>query len=132
VPAGSAIYVNEYTTHCSTLPGDHNGFGTSESDLRKCSLGVDGSTTKVLINVWLDGRYVAKFGNYFWKGTLAFPASLAQSRFKGVAQRQLRAAAWGWSLLLRNLPKGTHTVRCQVLDPDRTLKTGSTVTLYVR
>lgn len=123
VPAGSAVYVNEYTTHCSTLPGEHDGFGTSDSELRKCSLGVNRSTVKALINVWLDGRYLSKFGNSFWMGTLVFSVS--------VKEQEAQAAAWGWSLLLRPLPKGTHTVRCQVLEPDRKLKAESIVTLHV-
>lgn len=123
VPAGSAIYVNEYTTHCSTLPGEHEGFGGSVSELRKCSLGVNRSTVKALINVWLDGKYVPEFGKYFWMGTLVFPVS--------VKAAEAQAAAWGWSLLLRPLPKGTHTVRCQVLEPNRKPKTESIVTLHV-
>lgn len=123
VPAGSAVYVNEYTTHCSTLPGEHDGFGGNESELRKCSLGVDRATVKVGINAWLDGRAVPKFGKDFWMGTLVFPVS--------VNEEEVDAAAWGWSLLLRPLPKGTHTVRCQVMNPNRTPKTESIVTLHV-
>jgi hypothetical protein len=124
VPEGSAIYVNAYTTHCSTLEGEHDGFGTSESELRKCSLGVNRATVKVLINLWLDRQYLNKFGNYFWTGTLAFPVN--------VKEQEVRAAAWGWSLLLRPLPKGTHTVRIQVLEPNRKPKIESMITLRVR
>jgi hypothetical protein len=123
VPAGSAVYVNEYTTHCSTLPDEHEGFGTSDAELQKCSLGVNRSTVKALINVWLDGRSVPKFGKYFWMGTQAFPVN--------VKEQEVEAAAWGWSLLMRPLPKGTHTVRCEVLDPNRKPKTESIVTLHV-
>jgi hypothetical protein len=134
VPAGQEIYINEYTTHCSTIPGDHPGFpDSSANDLETCSRGIDGATTKVLISVWLDGRNVPKFGNYYWRGTLAFTAKLAANRFKGVADRQITAAAWGWSLLLARLPKGRHTVYCRVLHPvTRRLKTKSLITLRVR
>lgn len=131
VPAHQPIYVNEYTTDCSTIPGDHNGFGTSDNDLMTCSRGIGGSTTKVLISVWLDRRNVPRFGNVFWRGTKAFPVELAPGRFEGVADRQVLAAAWGWSLLLRGLPKGTHTLRCRVLHPNRVFKTGSLITLHV-
>ena len=132
VPAGQPIYINEYTTHCSTMPGDHNGFGTSDTDLETCSRGVNGSTTKVLISVWLDKRNVPRFGNVFWRGTKGFSVRLANHRFPGVTQREVRAAAWGWTLLLRKLPKGTHTVLCRVLYPDRRLKTQSLITVHVR
>jgi hypothetical protein len=132
VPAGQPIYINEYTTHCSTIPGDHQGFGTSAFDVQTCSYGIHRSTTKVLISVWLDGQNVPRFGNDLWKGTNAFSVNLASDRFKGVAQRRVQAAAWGWTLLLRGLPKGTHTVFCRVLYPDRRVKAQSTVTLRVR
>jgi hypothetical protein len=131
VPAHQPIYINEYTTHCSTIPGDHAGFGTTANDLMTCSRGLGGATTKVLISVWLDRRNVPRFGNVFWRGTLAFPVQLTPKRFEGVAVRQIRAAAWGWSLLLRGLPKGNHTVLCRVLYPNRRYKTGSLITLHV-
>lgn len=123
VPAGSAVYINEYTTHCSTLPGEHGSFGTSDSELVKCSLGVNRSTVKALINSWLDGREVPKFGKYFWIGTGAFPVDV-----KG---QEAQAAAWGWSLLLRPLPKGAHIVRCRVLEADRKPKAESVIRLHV-
>lgn len=121
VPAGSAVYVNEYTTHCSTLPGEHDGFGASVAELRKCSLGVNRSTVKVGISAWLDGNAVPLFGKDFWMGTLTFP----------VKAKRAQAAAWGWSLLLKPLPQGSHTVRCRVTTPAKRLEAESIVTLHV-
>ena len=127
VPARRPIYVNELSTQCSTLPGHHNGFGTSDSDLRQCSRV---GTVKALISAWLDGRDVPHFGHYWWKGTLAFGVDIPQGRFPGNPSHA-RAAAWGWSLALRGLPKGKHTIKCQGLHPNRQKYFDSRVTLYV-
>lgn len=125
VPAGSAVYINAYTTHCSTVEGEHPGFGPNASEVRKCALGVNKYTVRVGINAWLDGRQVTLFGHNFWDGTPAFPVT--------IKEQEAEAAAWGWSLLLRPLPKGTHTVRIQVKTPNPAKKplTESRITLHV-
>ena len=129
VPAGQAIYVNELSTECSNIPGHHNGWGTSDSQLERCSSAV---TERALISEFLDGRRVPNFGRIFWKGGPAFSVSIPPHRFGGTNQRQARAAVWGWSLLLRRLPKGTHTVRCRARYRNGKLEFASLVTLHVR
>ncbi len=130
VSAHHPIFVNELSTECSTIPGHHNGWGTSDSDLQKCSRTV---TEKALITEWLDGRRVPNFGKTFWKPVSAFSVTVPPKRFKGFSQGgQARAAVWGWSLLLKGLPKGTHTVRCKATYPNGKLEFQSRVTLYVR
>jgi hypothetical protein len=124
VPAGSAVYVNAYTTRCATLPGEHPGFGASPAELRKCSLGVNKYTVRVGINAWLDGRQVALFGHDFWTGTPVFTVT--------AHGEEAEAAAWGWSLLLTPLRKGTHTVRIQVKTPSKQPLTESEIALHVR
>jgi hypothetical protein len=129
VPAGEAIYINSLSTECSNLPGQHNGWGTSDSDLQKCSRTV---TEKALITEWLDGQRVPNFGKIFWKTVPAFTASVSAGRFPGVSQSSARAAAWGWSLLLKGLPKGTHRIKCKATYPSGGTEFASTVTLKVQ
>jgi hypothetical protein len=128
-PAHEPILINSLSTECSNLPGQHNGYGTSDSDLQKCSRAV---TEKALITEWLDGQRVPNFGKIFWKQVPAFTASVSPGRFKGVSQSSARASAWGWSLLLKGLPKGTHTVKCKATYPSGGTEFASTVTLKVR
>lgn len=109
VPAGQPIFINALSTECSSIPGHHDGWGTSDSDLQKCSRTV---TEKALITEWVDGRRVSDFGKTFWKGVHAWSVNIPSGRFPGVTQTRARAAAWGWSLLLKKLPRGTHTVKC--------------------
>lgn len=131
VPSGSAIYVNEYSNHCSTLEGEHNGFGTSAADITQCALGPNHATAMVGISSWLDGQQVPTFGHYFWIATNSFQVSPEPERFPEAGAGPVTAAAWGWSLLLRPLPKGTHTVRCRVTSPAKKTIAESTVTLHV-
>ena len=129
VPAGEPIFINSLSTECSDLPGQHNGWGTSDSDLQKCSRAI---TEKALITEWLDGQRVPNFGKIFWKQVPAFTASVSPGRFAGVTQSSTRASAWGWSLLLKGLPKGTHTVKCKATYPSGGTEFASTVTLKVQ
>jgi hypothetical protein len=133
VSANQPIYVNEYTNMCSTIPGEHNGFGTAPVDIRNCTYTI----SHVLISVWLDKHNIGNvFGRSFWVGTPAFPVTLAAGRFEGVSDRNVTAAVWGWTLLLKKLPKGKHTLKCRVLwgtGPNpRKLKAQSIITLHVR
>jgi hypothetical protein len=127
-PAGKPIYVNGFSTECSTVPGHHNGWGTSDSQLQKCSRTV---TERALITEWLDGRRVPNYGRTFWKTVPTFRVTVPAHRFKGFGGGRARAAAWGWSLLLRGLPRGRHTVRCKATYPSGKLEFQSRVTLYV-
>jgi hypothetical protein len=127
-PAGKPIYVNGFSTECSTIPGHHNGWGTSNSQLQRCSRTV---TERALITEWLDGRRVANYGKIFWKPVTAFHVTVPAHRFRGFSRRHARAAAWGWSLLLKGLPRGTHTVRCKATYPSGKLEFQSRVTLHV-
>ncbi len=128
MPAGHPIFINSLSTECSTIPGQHNGWGTSKSDLQKCSRTV---TEKALITEWLDGQRVPNFGKTFWKTVPQFSVNVPAGRFKNFQGGQVRAAAWGWSLLLKKLPKGKHTVRCRAFYPNGKLEFQDRVTLYV-
>jgi hypothetical protein len=101
-PAGRAIYVHEVTFECSTLMGDHNGFGTTNADLVKCAKAFFNS--KVTYGATLDGQTVdlhalnAATGEFFVAKVVGQPAPTA------------RSAAYGPGILLRGLSKGTHTI----------------------
>lgn len=128
MPAGHPIFVNSLSTECSTIPGHHNGWGTSKSQLQKCSRTV---TEKARITEWLDGQRVPNFGRVFWKTVTQFSVNVPAGRFKGFNGGQVRAAAWGWSLLLKKLPKGKHTVRCRAFYPNGKLEFQDRITLYI-
>jgi hypothetical protein len=58
VPTGEPIYVHGISNECSTIKGDHNGFGTSPAQLERCArkgFKGDGGTA------WLDGVKVANY-----------------------------------------------------------------------
>jgi hypothetical protein len=130
VAAHKPIFVNELSTACSTISGQHNGWGTSDGDLQKCSRTI---TERAGITEWLDGQRVPNFGKVFWKPVKAFAVTVPPHRFSTFKSGgQARAAAWGWALLLKGLPKGTHTVRCRAFYSNRKLEFQSKVTLYVR
>jgi hypothetical protein len=128
MPAGHPIFVNSLSTECSTIPGHHNGWGTSKSQLQKCSRTV---TEKARITEWLDGQRVPNFGRVFWKTVKQFSVNVPAGRFKGFKGGQVRAAAWGWSLLLKKLSKGKHTVRCRAFYPNGKLEFQDRITLYI-
>lgn len=129
LPAHQPISVNELATECSTIPGHHNGWGTSNSQLQRCSRIV---TERALITEWLDGRRVPNFGKTFWKPVKAFRVTVPPHRFSTFKQGgRARVAVWGWLLVLKGLPKGTHTVRCKATYPNGKLEFESKITLYV-
>jgi hypothetical protein len=128
MPAGHPIFANSLSTECSTIPGHHDGWGTSKSQLQKCSRTV---TEKARITEWLDGQRVPNFGRTFWKTVKEFTVDVPAGRFKGFNGGHVRAAAWGWSLLLKKLPKGKHTVRCRAFYPDGKLEFQDQITLYI-
>lgn len=127
-PSGHPIFINSLSTECSTIPGQHDGWGTSRSQLQKCSRTV---TERALITEWLDGQRVPDFGKTFWKTVTQFRVHVPAGRFKGFKGGQVRAAAWGWSLLLKQLPKGRHTVRCRAFYPNGKLEFQDRVTLDI-
>ncbi|MFL5824456.1 MAG: hypothetical protein ACJ764_13565 [Solirubrobacteraceae bacterium] len=130
VPARHPIFVNELGRGCANIPGQHNGYGTSDYQLDLCAREVP---QKALISEWLDGRRVRNpnYGRYFWFNARVFTVHVPAGRFNGFGPRRTHAAAWGWALLLKGLPKGTHTVRCKGRYPDGRFEFGSHVTLYV-
>ena len=131
VPAGKPIFVNELGRGCANIPGQHNGYGTSKSALDLCARQVP---EKALIVEFLDGRKVThpNYGQTFWKNAGVFSIKAPAGRFGLKKSKTTNAAAWGWALLLKGLPKGTHTVHCKARYPHGgKIEFLSTVTLHV-
>jgi hypothetical protein len=101
-PAGRAIYVHEVTFECSTLKGDHNGFGTTNADLVKCAK--DFINSKVTYSATLDGQTVDLHALDAATGEFFVPKVVGQSA------PTARSAAYGPGILLLGLSKGTHTI----------------------
>lgn len=105
-PTGRPIYLPGPEDECSTLPGDHNGFGTTESQLKRCArAGMKGA----LASASVDGHRISHF-NGFITATGVYSIHLPKNRFPGVKQRSGRSAAYGYGLLVIGLTKGTHTL----------------------
>jgi hypothetical protein len=106
-PAGRPIYVGGLNNECSTLQGDHNGFGTSPAQLRRCArAGFRGLSATATV----DGRRVANY--------LRLIATTPVVRFHvprrialGIKPQSGRSVAHGEGLLLSRLSTGTHTIR---------------------
>jgi hypothetical protein len=130
VPTGRPIFVNELGRGCADIPGQHDGYGTGSAALALCARQIP---EQALISEWLDGRRVTNpsYGRYFWSSAGVFSVSIAPHRFKGFHKGQARAAAWGWALLLKGLPKGTHTVRCKARHRNGKIEFTSRVFLHV-
>jgi hypothetical protein len=126
-PAGRPIYLGAPADECSTLPGDHKGYGTTASQLKRCARA--GFNVFSDVKAWVDDRRVSRYAR-FTTATQAFAFHIPKNRFPGVKQRSGRSAAYGYGLLLTGLTKGTHTVR-QTFTLNGT-KVDNTVTLHVR
>jgi hypothetical protein len=106
VPADRPLYVDGVTNECSTLPGDHAGFGTSPPQLKRCARagfkGLSGTAT-------LDGIRVADYRNLIAATNLIHIRVPKRNQF-GITGRSGTSAAYGEGLLLSGLPLGTHTI----------------------
>lgn len=107
-PAGRPIYLPGPGNECSTLPGDHSGYGTTDQQLKRCAAaGMKGAT----VRAWFDGHRVPGFQKSFITATRVYLIKLPKNRFKGIKQRRGRSAADGYGLLVIGLTKGTYTLR---------------------
>jgi hypothetical protein len=105
-PAGQPMYVIELSGECSTFPGDHGNFGTTDSQLKKCARtlysGVVETTT-------VDGQPIDVSKSL--KSTQPFSVNLASgNNILGLPPGEGRSAAYGYGLVLTGLPDGTHII----------------------
>jgi len=114
-PAGRAIYVGEPAYECSTLNGDHTGYGTTPADLEKCAKAdwIAGTKGVSFSQQLLDGHSINLQELVTTTGEFYVPKVTAGSfmcRALGTPTCAPTAysAAAGAGLLLRDLPKGAH------------------------
>jgi hypothetical protein len=116
-PAGRAIYSAETSTECSTLMGDHRGFGTTPADLQNCARAeYDKGTSEGSWSLVLDGRsidvrkLVVATGEFYVPKVVAGAVDCEFVSGGCPAASSAHAAAYGAGLLLSGLPKGTHVL----------------------
>lgn len=126
-PVGRPIYVQALTDECSNFSTDHNGFGTSVSELRRCARKQFPLTHT---GAWVDGHPVAL--TRFITTTGAYPVHVpADNRFK-IKRRKGVSVAYGSGLLLSGLGKGTHTIWVRANAPSLHIHIAFTYTVHVR
>jgi hypothetical protein len=106
-PSGRPIYVSGLVNECSTITGDHNGFGTSTAQLTRCAReGFQGlSSTAVL-----DGTRVANYRQLIVTSPV-FAIHVPAGNPFGIEPQTGRSVAYGEGLLLSGLSPGTHTIQ---------------------
>ena len=128
VPAGRPVYLQAVTNECSTFKTDHNGFGTSPSDLRRCARTNFNQVKN--IGAWIDGRAVQHF-NRFVTATGVYPVHVPRNNGFSITRRNGRSAAYGLGLLLDGLSKGIHTIWFNGSVPSAHIHGDYTYTLHV-
>jgi hypothetical protein len=113
VPAGEPVYVHGIDYECSTLHGDHNGFGTSATQLQRCARdgfkGLRGTAS-------VDGVRVSDYRELISAAPTA-ELSLPKHNAFHLPPQRVRSAGYGEGLLLRGLAAGTHTIVVRSFTP---------------
>jgi len=104
-PAGRPMYVVGLSNECSTFKGDHDKFGTSDQQLKRCAkalfkgardtTSIDGHPVNV-------GRLVT--------ASSAFAVEVPRRSPYGFTAGAGRSAAYGFGLLLTGFAPGTHQI----------------------
>jgi hypothetical protein len=100
------IYVHGINNECSTVHGDHAGYGTSATQLERCArhgFKRDHGSASV------DGVPVVNYRELIAAAAVV-EARLPKRNAFHLAPQRLRSAAYGEGLLLRGLAAGTHTI----------------------
>ena len=126
-PAGRPIYVQQLSDECSTFPGDHNGFGTTPSQLERCArVMFKGAAATASV----DGHSVADFSRFI-TATGVYPVHVPKHNLFNYRQRDGRSAAYGYGLLLTGLRTGEHTILLDGNVPSAKYQIQVTYTLHV-
>jgi hypothetical protein len=112
--AQEPIYVHGIANECSTLHGDHAGFGTSARQLEQCARkgfkGVHGTAS-------VDGAPVADYPELI-SAAAVVDARLPKHNGFHLAPQRMRSADYGEGLLLSGLTAGRHTIVVKSFSPD--------------
>jgi hypothetical protein len=116
VKRGTKIFVAASTWECSTFPGDHFDYGTTEPELRTCARQND---AQVAPAVTVDGQPVRVTA----VETRLLRIHLPEDNIFGLAgtDRKGRSVAHGWAVLVKRLARGTHTI--QIVSAGNTITT---------
>lgn len=126
-PSGQPIYVEQLSDECSSFQGDHNGFGTTDSQLERCArAGLRAASASVMV----DGRPVAKFRRFIVT-TKAFALHLPKHNVFNSPHRRGKSVAHGWGLLLYGLRRGVHTIKLTGDIPGSKYHVEATYTIHV-
>jgi hypothetical protein len=110
---GEPIYVHGIDNECSTIKGDHDGFGTSPAQLERCARkGFKGDSGTASI----DGVKVASY-SLLITATNAVEIHLPKHNSFNVPAQSGTSAAYGEGLLLRGLAAGSHRIRVRSVTP---------------
>jgi len=113
-PLGRPIYIVGISNECSTVPGDHPGFGDTPAQLELCApTGFDGAFGTASV----DGRAVEDYRALISR-TAVFTIHLPRNNLFDTIERTAQSAAFGEGLLLRGLSTGTHIVRTTSVVPN--------------
>lgn len=126
VPAGRPVYAEALSNECSTLSGDHAGYGTADADLVKCARGeFKGGTVTASIN----GQPVdlSKLG----VATAAYPIHIPSHNGFGIKATSGRSAAYGYGMLFSGFAQGTYKIHTAGDVPAEKFKVSDTATLHV-
>jgi hypothetical protein len=106
--AGEGIYVDGPSNECSTVKGDHSGFGSSAAQLVACAK-AGYASAKVSGAATVDGTPVADYAALV-VGTPALAVQIPAHNGFGVKGGAAMTADYGEGLLLTGLASGTHTI----------------------
>jgi hypothetical protein len=115
VRAREPIYVHGITQECSTIAGDHKGFGTSARQLERCArqqfraLRLRGTAS-------VDGVAVSNYAELSSAAPVV-DVRLPKHNAFHLPPLRLKSAAYGEGLLLSGLAVGTHTIVVKSFTP---------------
>lgn len=112
VPPGTWLFIPLVNAECSTLPGDHPGFGTTEADLRACATYFTNFVNLSTMTASLDGVPITALNQYRAGSPLFSIGPLPANNIAGApAGSTATAVSDGYYLMLHPLSVGQHILK---------------------